>query len=1278
MAHAVDANTIALWRLNEPETGRDYISAKDDRGWQGLTQPTNGDTPAIVGGPSGTSSTTRFARWNESSDYFESASFDKERLRRVLLGPHTIEAWVNPEAIGSNQDLFAWGDVGESVDTNYLHRFRINTSGRLEEFWEYNAGNNGGAAQNVGATVPALDWTHVAIVVDAPTRYEKSYAFDGTNEYVDIGDVSELSFAMTDPFSVSCWVRKTGATFGMIIGKVNSSTDSPALRGWMVNINASGQFEIYLREDGSNGIAVQTTATTFDNGDWYHVVFTYDGSNTVAGLKIYVDGSAEALATTLNAPATTLTNSASVLIGARNTTALEGPWNGAITDVSVWDKELSGAEVTELFGRDHPIDASSSSMSANLVGWWRMGNEPLGTQSRDSLVFGGTNEYVNFGFLSEYNFAKTDPFSVSCWFKTSSGSGFHTFVTNQEGASPFNGWLLGIDCGASGIVVFQLRATITGPDRIFVRSSTGLNDGNWHHVVATYDGSNNVSGFTLIVDGVDDTASTTGTSVSGSISSAAPFQIGGTDSAIDFLVGSLSHIAVYDKELTSGEATTLYGNRNPPNLTSAGPTANLIGYWPMQGSPSAPISTKSVLFGGTDEYASAGIVSALNFGRTRAFSVSAWVKVSSSPNAQDQVVGNIDSGSSQGWGLLLDWGALGLGAGRAAFRFGDGTNTIIVGSSAPVDDGGWHHLAATYDGSAASSGVIFYVDGVAVTTDAGPSTLTGTTQSADSLDFGALTQSLFSTMAVDEVSIYDGVLSASAVARIYNEGYPVDLLVDAASSSLLAWWRMGDSDTFPTLRDSSGNRYHATMYNMESGDLATDAPGQYPNVYDLSSSSHDGTMVNMETTDISRYSGVTQQLFPRIPDESPSENEGLMVNMESADLLTDSSVPLCDIHWYINGSLEDSDTDVIWAEGGGTGTFYVFSELSGSTAFVGRCFEMRISSVARTTPEILANAQATDYEHPLDADTAVLWRLNEEPEASDSSGNGWHLGPYLFNSASAVNLPVLAPSLTEGDSGYSRKFLGYTNAANCSYYLPRAGEMVPLLMGAAEWTLEFWFLWGDRLQGGDNFASFGSTGETSQTNFGLNLLLQADGRFNTFWENGSGNNVTLTTADPVIDPANPADANFRHHIAFVKESNGGGTSNVLIYKDGVLVESLGPMNDSSGGESGFFVLGGNADQTTAGIDGLMDDVRLSSVARSAAEVLASYEAGIGGTGTLTTEYFKMRGVDQTCPSQPTYIYWVVQDAPDLTAAQLDPGDLPCGTDPSTDVIDIEIAMTWRE
>jgi len=127
----------------------------------------------------------------------------------------------------------------------------------------------------------------------------------------------------------------------------------------------------------------------------------------------------------------------------------------------------------------------------------------------------------------------------------------------------------------------------------------------------------------------------------------------------------------------------------------------------------------------------------------------------------------------------------------------------------------WVHIVFTRDVSATE--IKLYVDG----------TLTQTKTTNNSNDFllggiGGVPTMTFGGIAckIDEVSCYDAVLDATAVSNIYNSGTPTDL---TGTSNLIAWYRNGDNDTFPTINDNVGSN-NGTMTNMVSGDIITDVP----------------------------------------------------------------------------------------------------------------------------------------------------------------------------------------------------------------------------------------------------------------------------------------------------------------------------------------------------------------------------------------------------------------------------------------------------------------------
>lgn len=77
-------------------------------------------------------------------------------------------------------------------------------------------------------------------------------------------------------------------------------------RGWEMHVgttvnggNSAGTTVWLLNTYPSNAIQVSSAVNVLNNA-WHHVAFTYDGSKTAAGVKIYVDGAPAAATATLN------------------------------------------------------------------------------------------------------------------------------------------------------------------------------------------------------------------------------------------------------------------------------------------------------------------------------------------------------------------------------------------------------------------------------------------------------------------------------------------------------------------------------------------------------------------------------------------------------------------------------------------------------------------------------------------------------------------------------------------------------------------------------------------------------------------------------------------------------------------------------------------------------------------------------------------------------------------------------------------------------------------
>lgn len=235
----------------------------------------------------------------------------------------------------------------------------------------------------------------------------------------------------------------------------------------------------------------------------------------------------------------------------------------------------------------------------------------------------------------------------------------------------------------------------------------------------------------------------------------------------------------------------------------------------------------SVAFDGTDEHIDCGDNDSLSFTNGTSadtkFSVSLWVNFNS-VGASQGLVGKISSGHSEYfvkfhssnyiWFRLFDTNSGGkIGVKTTGITFAINT---------------WYHVAATYDGGGASSGMNMYIDGIDRTsrTSSGSYSFMDNTSATLTLGLQKST-SQFLDGVLDEVMLWQEDFSISQVRLLYNSGYPIDPRVLFPSSTLRAYWRMGDDSVYPTIVDSADEGLNdGTMQNMVADNIKTDVPQQ--------------------------------------------------------------------------------------------------------------------------------------------------------------------------------------------------------------------------------------------------------------------------------------------------------------------------------------------------------------------------------------------------------------------------------------------------------------------
>jgi len=202
-------------------------------------------------------------------------------------------------------------------------------------------------------------------------------------------------------------------------------------------------------------------------------------------------------------------------------------------------------------------------------------------------------------------------------------------------------------------------------------------------------------------------------------------------------------------------------------------------------------------------------------------SVSVWVKLDSMSANGFIVHWAAEEGTDDQ--ILLLWNN-GSAVIRGNVKFGGTSNTVDSGAGLE-NDGNWHHVAFTWlSGSKTSANNItrLYIDGSETNNDAIGNTW-GAAEDPAYFTVGRneIQDNSYFNGHINDLALFDDVLTAGEVSAIYNEGSPKD---ESDHSGLLAYYTMeaySDGDT--TLADDGSSGYNLTITNSTNID-STDTP----------------------------------------------------------------------------------------------------------------------------------------------------------------------------------------------------------------------------------------------------------------------------------------------------------------------------------------------------------------------------------------------------------------------------------------------------------------------
>ena len=379
----------------------------------------------------------------------------------------------------------------------------------------------------------------------------------------------------------------------------------------------------------------------------------------------------------------------------------------------------------------------------------------IGGYINRGAAFNGSSSYINLGNAS--SLVSTD-FTFSAWIKTTSTS--VDFIIGTD-ANPYYSKVAIRSQGDGTLICFY--GNYTSNENYFVSSYNTINNGEWHHIVYFI----NQTTAKLYIDGSLDTIHTlTVTPTTNGNLTLGAFYSGST--YYTHWKGTIDQVRIFNKELSSNEVTTLYGETAASTSKSVTDIFNddsgvalyqLDGNANDTGGVSGKFGSAAIFNGSSSVIRDIPNSISTSLKSNNAFTYSFWIKFNSlGYQSIIQFFNDVTSSVSFN------------GTNFTAYIYNSSVQQREVTNSASVTTGVWYNVVFKGD----SNGIFLYVNNnTPASTSWGGDWFIYTNATYKYNAIGARQNSGGFTDyvdgSIDQVRIYSSALSSSDVTNLYNE-----------------------------------------------------------------------------------------------------------------------------------------------------------------------------------------------------------------------------------------------------------------------------------------------------------------------------------------------------------------------------------------------------------------------------------------------------------------------------------------------------------------------------
>jgi hypothetical protein len=407
-----------------------------------------------------------------------------------------------------------------------------------------------------------------------------SINLDGVDDYITFDYPLLTYFSPNDPWTVEAWIKTTTTNHDVYFSQYFQFNNDRM----QVSINQSVPGKVSYWKYSQGEMVISTTDV--NDGNWHHIAIVKEGSG-VNQLHLYVDGILEDSGIDASAMVNTKTE-----IGRIDNNTEQRNFPGEMDEIRVWNHALSSSEISNIYDSEF---ADPESAISCLTAYFQM-NENTGNIAADNsgnghdgllinmlnndwvasnagvnpqvtlscpsvsntLEMDGINDYMSLQDVLLPTTSPNDVWSVEAWIKTST-TGDDVYFSQY---AQFDSDRMQISVNQTDLGKVSYWKYSQGQ---IVKSSTSVNDGNWHHIAVVKSGIG-LNETHLYVDGILEDVGTDPTKMINTITELG--RINNNTNQRNF-PGQIDEIRVWHKALNASEIANIYNDEFSDPMNSA-------------------------------------------------------------------------------------------------------------------------------------------------------------------------------------------------------------------------------------------------------------------------------------------------------------------------------------------------------------------------------------------------------------------------------------------------------------------------------------------------------------------------------------------------------------------------------------------------------------------------------------------------------------------------------------------------------------------------------------